>query len=90
MWRKRPGENQASAASACDFSATYCIQGVQFSKKIIAKTAPESVYVQMPSGIEGVACFTLRRHLDRALAKATSPRAALAAEIPAWRIFTGL
>jgi len=60
---------------------TYSIQGVQFSKYIIAETAPKSMYVQMSRGTEGVASFTLRRHLDKAFAKAASPSAALAAEM---------
>ena len=60
---------------------TYSIQGVQFSKYIIAETAPKSMYVQMSRGTEGVASFTLRRHLDKAFAKAASPSAALATEM---------
>ena len=60
---------------------TYSIQGVQFPNYIIAETAPKSMYVQMSRGTEGIASFTLRRHLDKAFAKAASPSAALAAEI---------
>jgi len=60
---------------------TYSIQSVQFSKYIIAETAPKSMYVQMSRGTEGVASFTLRRPLDKNFAKAASPSAALAAEM---------
>jgi hypothetical protein len=60
---------------------TYSIQGVQFPNYIIAETAPKSMYVQMSRGTEGIASFTLRRHLDKAFAKAASPSAALAAEM---------
>ena len=39
------------------------------------------MYVQMSRGTEGIASFTLRRHLDKAFAKAASPSAALAAKM---------
>ena len=60
---------------------TYSIQGAQFPNYIIAGSAPKPLYVQMSRGTEGIASFTLRRHLDKAFAKAASPSVALAAEM---------
>ena len=57
------------------------IQGVHFQNNINTETAPKSMYVQMSRGTEGIACFTLRRHLDKAFAKAAFQSAALAAEM---------
>jgi len=39
------------------------------------------MYVQMSRGTEGIASFTLRRHLDKPFAKAASPSVDLAAEV---------
>ena len=39
------------------------------------------MYVKMPRGTEGVASFTLRRHLDKAFATAAAPSAALVEEM---------